>query len=301
MDTSTQYRLSLVDDAILANADDPAAKAKLVAYRATIADSRPSRDVGELPGFAGRLSDGTSSRTMDVPSATGPQYGFIGRLMAERDLAALTLQSARYFDKLVAKYRNDNISKAEASELIDWLNDQPMLAANEDKLLMARRLVGPRPASEAQLRMVNARRSAKGLRPLAALELLAIDVDEELAMVAAMPDTKRPTEATAITDGMYRKNDQIYKVQKAVHGSGHLYAKRLVKLDEPRQMARGIRTHEFEYASGVVSILTPADKMTLEEAKTWGALYGTCCCCGALLTDEKSIEAGIGPICAGKF
>lgn len=296
MDTSTQYRLSLVDDAILANADDPAAQAKLVAYRATIADSRPSRDVGDdwFPHLDGRNSGNNASSHKAVPSATGPQYGYIGRLMAERDLAALTLQSARYQDKLVAKYRNDNISKAEASELIDWLNDQPKLGGTA---------VAERPASERQLGMVNAKRFSRGLRPLAEDELFAADVDEELATLEAMPE--REWKATVgpdeLTDGMYRKDGEIYKVQVAVHGSKRLYAKKLVKLDEPRQMAKGVRTHEFEYASGAIRTLTPADKMTLEEAKAWGALYGTCCCCGALLTDENSIEAGIGPICAKKF
>jgi len=29
--------------------------------------------------------------------------------------------------------------------------------------------------------------------------------------------------------------------------------------------------------------------------------FGICCCCGATLTDPKSIEAGIGPICASKW
>jgi len=29
--------------------------------------------------------------------------------------------------------------------------------------------------------------------------------------------------------------------------------------------------------------------------------FGICCCCGATLTDPNSIEAGIGPICAGKW
>jgi hypothetical protein len=43
--------------------------------------------------------------------------------------------------------------------------------------------------------------------------------------------------------------------------------------------------------------LTSADRMTLEDAKEFGALYGTCCVCGRLLTNEVSIEAGIGPVC----
>ena len=92
--------------------------------------------------------------------------------------------------------------------------------------------------------------------------------------------------------GMYRKGDKIFKVQRAVHGSGNLYAKELVQYDDG---------FAFEYAPGAIRKLTSADRMTLEQAKAWGALYGTCCQCGKTLTDEKSIENGIGPVCATKF
>ncbi len=88
------------------------------------------------------------------------------------------------------------------------------------------------------------------------------------------------------TPGMYRKDGQIYKVQIAVHGSGKPYAKRLLE------------GGGFEYAQGVVRQLNPSEMMTLAEAKEFGALYGVCCVCGATLTDENSIAAGIGPVCA---
>lgn len=39
----------------------------------------------------------------------------------------------------------------------------------------------------------------------------------------------------------------------------------------------------------------------LEAATYFGRHSGTCSCCGRTLTDPASIEAGIGPICAGKF
>lgn len=39
----------------------------------------------------------------------------------------------------------------------------------------------------------------------------------------------------------------------------------------------------------------------LAEAVAYGRQTGSCCCCGRELTDPASIEAGIGPICAGKF
>lgn len=106
----------------------------------------------------------------------------------------------------------------------------------------------------------------------------------------------------AVTEGMYRlPNGEIYKVQKAIHGSGHLYAKKLVKLDEPTTV-RGQEAHyAFEMARGAIQALRPEYRMTREDAKEFGDLYGCCCRCGTVLTDEASIERGLGPICAEKF
>ena len=122
--------------------------------------------------------------------------------------------------------------------------------------------------------------------------------DSAVSSYAAKP--KRVVE-----DGMYKLGDDIYKVQVAVHGSGNLYAKKLVITAPPSYDGDGkVATPakvEFDYERGAISKLRAENKMTLDEAKAFGALYGTCCRCGATLTREESIEAGIGPICAGKF
>lgn len=120
------------------------------------------------------------------------------------------------------------------------------------------------------------------------------------------PKPRRTSPAVEITEGMYRTPDgEIYKVQRAVHGSGHLYAKRLVvEVDAQRDGQGNILVPAvvyFDMARGAVRKLRPEWKMSLDEAKQFGALYGTCCVCGRTLTNEASIEAGIGPICAGKF
>jgi hypothetical protein len=113
---------------------------------------------------------------------------------------------------------------------------------------------------------------------------------------------KSTSTATVTQDGMYRDPDtgDIFKVQVAVHGSGNLYAKRLVELDEPKVMKTKTVSHEFVYEPGLLRRIKPEWRMTLEEAKAWGALYGTCCVCGATLTKEASIAAGIGPVCSEK-
>jgi hypothetical protein len=127
----------------------------------------------------------------------------------------------------------------------------------------------------------------------------------DAAMAIPKETIHKPKHAgdTAADEGMYRdpSTGEIYKVQLAVHGSGRPYAKRLVKIAGWTFETHGKKSHEFEYVHGLVYKLPPEWKMTLDEAKAWGALYGSCCVCGALLTDEKSIAAGIGPVCAKKF
>lgn len=105
-----------------------------------------------------------------------------------------------------------------------------------------------------------------------------------------------PVKSERITeDGMYTLGEMIIKVQFAKQGSGNLYAKKLVKSEDTKS------GWAFEYAPGLVNQLKAEDRMSLEEAKKFGALYGVCCVCAADLTDEKSIAAGIGPICGGRI
>lgn len=54
---------------------------------------------------------------------------------------------------------------------------------------------------------------------------------------------------------------------------------------------------------------TPAHIATLSEfdtdvaqgAKVYGRAFGHCCFCGLTLTDQPSVEAGYGPVCAGRW
>lgn len=142
-------------------------------------------------------------------------------------------------------------------------------------------------------------------------------------LIGALLDAPRLAVEDDITEGLYRSAGTIYKVQRAVHGSGNLYAKVLVETHEGRcggHMEQGpsgfdapleycneqatcaqwvAGEWEFQYAPGALRRINPADRMTLEQAQEWGRLYGTCARCGRTLTDEDSIARGLGPICAG--
>lgn len=106
--------------------------------------------------------------------------------------------------------------------------------------------------------------------------------------------------AVDVPEGMHKWEGIIYKVQRAVHGSGNLYAKQLVQEEWEEDHAGGTEW-KFVYAPGAIRNLSEETRLSIEEAKEFGALYGTCIVCGRTLTNEDSIEAGIGPICAGKF
>lgn len=113
------------------------------------------------------------------------------------------------------------------------------------------------------------------------------------AKVAQTADAIPPSGDGDVEAGMYVLGGVIYKVQVAVHGSGKPYAKQLHSDEFGRST--------FDYAPGVVRKLRPEHKLTQDQAREWGALYGTCCRCGRTLTAEDSIERMMGPVCYGKM
>jgi hypothetical protein len=117
-------------------------------------------------------------------------------------------------------------------------------------------------------------------------------IDRLIAKVGELR-TARP--AVEIEDGMYVLDGEIYKVQHAVHGSGQQYAKLFVPPATEGERAT------FQYAPGVVTRLRPEHRMSMDQAREYGALYGTCVRCGRVLTREDSIERMMGEICAGKI
>lgn len=107
------------------------------------------------------------------------------------------------------------------------------------------------------------------------------------------PEAATVDQPVELEDGFYGLNGLIVKVQ---HGkeSGRQYA---LVMEPGEQGERG----SWVYGPGVVRDLTPAHRLTTEEAAAFGHVYGICGICGATLTDPESIERGIGPVCAGKL
>ena len=109
------------------------------------------------------------------------------------------------------------------------------------------------------------------------------------AKVAPLRKSKSSSSSQPIEDGIYVLSGEYIKVIHAVHGSGRQYAKRFSKI-----------TETWEYAPGTLGYLVSADRLTEEQAREFGNLDGRCVVCGRTLTDEESIEYGIGPVCRAK-
>lgn len=98
-----------------------------------------------------------------------------------------------------------------------------------------------------------------------------------------------------VRDGIYRTPDgEIWKVQwNRASGTGrNLYAKHW-------------RGGGYRYEPGGLKAIRDTDRMTREAAAALGTdvdspLYGRCVNCSRDLTDEESIERGMGPDCWGK-
>jgi hypothetical protein len=87
-------------------------------------------------------------------------------------------------------------------------------------------------------------------------------------------------------EGVYQNAEgDIFRVQRS-RESGNLYAKRL-----------NVFEGGFVYEQGALRNITPSDRLSVEQAKALGVQYGFCVVCGILLTDPKSVEQGIGPVC----
>lgn len=105
---------------------------------------------------------------------------------------------------------------------------------------------------------------------------------------------QRQVPANPVTEvGMYLTPEGVaYRVKRSQ--AGRLYASRYV----PEAQERSDR---FVYEGGAVYRLDASMRMTLEQAKALGAQYAQCCVCGRDLSATESVEAGIGPVCAGRI
>lgn len=103
-------------------------------------------------------------------------------------------------------------------------------------------------------------------------------------------------ERTPVTEpGMYRRSGDVFQVVWN-QANTFLYAKRYV----PTYVAGKLHKFEFTYDKGSIFTLDAEDRMTVDEVAQLGKNTRWCWVCHRKLTVQKSIERGIGPVCAKK-
>lgn len=241
--------------------------------------------------------------------ATERQISFIVSMAVERGFTYNDVAKTLVKDPTVVELTK--LTKRGASNLITWLRDQRKAPAAPKVHYATEKQVGylVRLADRAGWEVEDTQVTNPEGK---AIELTELPVKVASALIDELRNTPRahrrpkPDPSVKITeDGMYRIGEQIYKVQVAVHGSGFLYAKRLV-IDSPAvrdangNISQPGQAHYERDASAMAKLL-PEHRLTLADAKGFGDLYGMCMRCAATLTDEDSIAAGAGPVCRGKI
>lgn len=103
-------------------------------------------------------------------------------------------------------------------------------------------------------------------------------------------------ERTPVTEpGMYRLGSNVFQVVWN-QSQTHLYAKLYV----PTYVGAKLHKFEFIYDKGSIFKLDAKNRMTVAEVAQLGKESGWCWVCHRKLKVQKSIEAGIGPVCAKK-
>lgn len=245
-------------------------------------DETPRTPAGNGSGSARPVADPASPK----------QIAYIETLAKQHDTSKIGTFPAR----TLAQIQNgEEVSKGRASKLIEVLKRQPKQV---EEIHNATTPAGPA-ASAAQLGFLRTLASEQGeeVRTSYTKQEASDEISRLLKAREEAPKAQVRTGSKVTEDGMYQTSDgTVYKVQIAKQGSGRLYAKQLTE-----HKTENGSSWSFEYVAGAIHRLNPADKMSLEQAQEFGKLYGVCCRCAADLTDEASIERGMGPICAEKM
>lgn len=133
----------------------------------------------------------------------------------------------------------------------------------------------------------------RGVTPEQAIAKISKKAASDLIGFYSNQSSVVKTEKADPVEGNHILEGRLFKVQKS--SSDNLYAKELVsKPGEKTKWAYIGRQAPFHQ-------LEESTLMTLEQAQEYGVRSGVCAVCGRELTVTKSIERGIGPVCATRF
>lgn len=120
---------------------------------------------------------------------------------------------------------------------------------------------------------------------------------DTMALRARTRVDDRPTVHPEIRKGIYVVDEKIYGVV-LTRDKSRLYAKVLVESPDRLNENDEVVPYDWAYAQGVIYQLKPEHRVTLDDAEKLAIRYGRCLDCGHRLKAAKSVQRGIGPVCA---
>jgi len=291
-------------DCTSCNAQDAATPVGMDLFRKPTAIRNITPVTTQTTGPVRHLKAGQRVGNGRVRKISDKQEWYINKLINERDLTDLKILSNQTIDPDEIPYMGLPAAKA----LIEKLLGMPFKGT--DSPVPAKQAI---PGSPKQQKLISDLATERNLSEsdLAAMVKIFPNASNLITALFKLP---KPNKAdmlkeeiakatdndeyipTKIIPGFYKdNNNDVWKVQFNKAQTG-MYA--LLR----------ITPKKYEYTPGAINSITPEMfvslnplDITLEEAKAYGRKTGSCYMCGRELTKQESIDAGIGPICAGKF
>ncbi len=304
------------------------AKATLADLLNISGDRKTTMSVKELEKRL-EAADGKAKTVKKLKTgASEKQMDFIARLMAQKGRTEEPISLITLSDNQRSK-RGGQITKAEASEIIEFLMSLPDVAFEDSE--------GAEAWDEARVvEWIGGRKVDHGMleeleeSDFEGLELFARewaktqtdasfdwlrDVARKAAAGQWMPHMTKGTlncfrtadRAPKATVPVKATDDAVspYEAMEALEGIHVIdgtYIKLQHNLARNNHYAKVWNGREWVYdGKRLLGKLSEATRLNREQAKEWGDLYGTCCHCGRELTDEESVTNSLGKICAKKY
>jgi hypothetical protein len=218
--------------------------------------------------------------------ATQPQRNLINTLVSARRTA---LEANPEFMDEIVKALPEDVHWKEASKVIERLKTLPCDARADEDIDAVRDLV-------------------KDIKDTW-LRLTVPDIIKRFDSGGALSDKQREVLRRGLEDalkapleqGIYKMNDEYYRVTKTKADHHKLVARKLVM----RSMG-DLRYCEFHYSKDALYKLTPDMRVSEEEARAFGHKFKLCCNCGEPIGygDKRgtlmSYAVGYGPVCASR-
>lgn len=227
------------------------------------------------------------------PGSQRTRYAKPGQVVGRGVVRKVSAAQVRLIKSLMDSKDTSNLVRLPGSENIEQMSLKGASDLIERLFQCADKAGKPavKLASEKQASFASSLAERKGEAQQSWAAMPAADISTEINRLLSLPDAPKSKKTSQLEAGMYCKDSMIYRVRIG-RDSGYAYAQKLCREGEDWY---------FESAPGMTRKLTEADKMSLEEAQAFGLEFGVCCACGRTLTNDESIKAGIGPICATKF